>query len=84
MHTSRQTIPIISASLIVAFIFTLSKMSSKRKLKTLTLSKKVEVIKAVKSGLKRKKDIATEFGIPTSTLSTILKNADEIIQRSTL
>jgi len=38
----------------------------------------------VKSGLKRKKDIATEFGIPTSTLSTILKNADEIIQRSTL
>jgi len=31
----------------------------------------VEVIEAVKNGLKRKKDIATEFGIPTSTLSII-------------
>ncbi|GBP42400.1 Tigger transposable element-derived protein 4 [Eumeta japonica] len=55
-------------------------MSTKRKLRTLTLREKIEVIKAVKSGLK-KKDVAAQYGLPASTLSTIIKNEDEILLR---
>ncbi|XP_018318868.1 tigger transposable element-derived protein 4-like [Agrilus planipennis] len=55
-------------------------MSTKRKLKTLTLLEKFEVINAVKSGMK-KKDVAAQYGLPASTLSTILKNKSEILVR---
>jgi len=48
-----------------------------RNLKTLTIGEKQEVLEAVKSG-KKKKDIAEEFRIPASTLSTIIKNSKEI------
>lgn len=55
-------------------------MSTKRKLKTLTLREKSDVINAVKSGMK-KKDVAAQYGLPASTLSTIIKNEAEILQR---
>lgn len=57
-------------------------MSPGRKLKSLTVSEKVKVIAAVKSGLKPKKDIAAEYGIPASTLSTIIKNEEDILVRA--
>ncbi|KAL3279979.1 hypothetical protein HHI36_017484 [Cryptolaemus montrouzieri] len=52
-------------------------MSDKRKLKILTLPEKFDVINAVKSGMK-KKDVAAHYGLPPSTLSTIIKNEAEI------
>ncbi|KAL3277547.1 hypothetical protein HHI36_012891 [Cryptolaemus montrouzieri] len=55
-------------------------MSDKRKLKTLTLREKFDVINAVKSGMKKKK-VAAHYGLPPSTLSTIIKNEAEILQR---
>ncbi|KAL3270138.1 hypothetical protein HHI36_009196, partial [Cryptolaemus montrouzieri] len=55
-------------------------MSDKRKLKTLTLREKFNVINAVKSCMK-KKDVAAHYGLPLSTLSTIIKNEAEILQR---
>jgi len=33
-----------------------------------------------KKGVKHKKDIASEFGIPASTLSTVLKDNDKILK----
>ncbi|XP_064483693.1 tigger transposable element-derived protein 4-like [Ornithodoros turicata] len=50
-----------------------------RKLKTLTLAKKCEVIKAVEAGEKSKGQIASAFGIPKSTLSTILSKKSKIL-----
>lgn len=64
----------IATCLIIAFVFAFA----------LTLSKKLEVIETVRNGSKKKKDIVTEFGVPTSSFSTILKNAYEIIQRRIL
>ncbi|KAL3273865.1 hypothetical protein HHI36_015291 [Cryptolaemus montrouzieri] len=55
-------------------------MSDKRKLKTLTQREKFDVINAVKSGMK-KKDVAAHYGLPPSTLSTIIKNEAKILQR---
>ncbi|XP_057340566.1 tigger transposable element-derived protein 6-like [Microplitis mediator] len=49
-----------------------------RKLKTLTLREKVDVIQAVRRGTKRK-EIFDQYGLPASTLSTILKNESEIL-----
>lgn len=46
-------------------------MSVQRKHKTLSFSDKIKIIKEVKKGNRKKKDIANEFGIPSSTLSTI-------------
>lgn len=46
--------------------------------KTLTLVQKIEVIKEVEKGLKKKNVIAKEFGIPPNTLSTYLKIKDAI------
>lgn len=46
-------------------------------LKTLIIGEKQKVLEAVKSG-RKKKDIAEEFGIPASTLSTIIKNSKKI------
>jgi len=48
-----------------------------RNLKTLTIAEKQKVLEVVKSG-RKKKEIAEEFGIPASTLSTIIKNSKEI------
>ncbi|XP_057324247.1 tigger transposable element-derived protein 4-like [Microplitis mediator] len=55
-------------------------MSAKRKLTTLTLQEKFDVINTVKTGMK-KKDVAAQYGIPASTLSTIIKNEAEILLR---
>lgn len=52
----------------------------KRSLKSLTVGDKIKIIEEVKKGVKRKKDIASEFGIPASTLSTILKDKDKILK----
>lgn len=52
---------------------------NKRTLNTLTIERKTKVIEAVEAGTKRKKEIAAEFNIPVSTLSTILKNKDKIM-----
>ena len=51
--------------------------SIKPKRKGLSVTAKMEIIKAVESG-RKKGDIAREFGIAPSTLSTILKNKSDI------
>lgn len=58
-------------------------MKTVKKLTHLNVKDKVKIIEAVnnnKSG-KTKKDIAAEFGIPCSTLSTILKNQEGILKQ---
>ena len=50
--------------------------SSSRKLVTLSLKRKIELIQCVESGGKRKKEIASDFGIAPNTLSTILRDKD--------
>lgn len=55
-------------------------MSTKQKLKTLTLCEKFDVINVVKSGMK-KKDVAVQYELPASTLLTIIKNEAEILLR---
>lgn len=47
-------------------------------LKTLTYEEKAEVIREVENGFKTKSLIAKEFGIPSNTLSTYLKNKETI------
>jgi hypothetical protein len=52
---------------------------SGRKLQTLSLKRKIELIEAVEgcpSG-KKKKEIAADFSVPPNTLSTILKNKEK-------
>ena len=49
------------------------------KYKSLNIEKKVEIIAEVKKGVKSKKLIAIEYGIPSSTLSTISKNEQKIL-----
>ncbi|XP_038077397.1 tigger transposable element-derived protein 4-like [Patiria miniata] len=51
--------------------------SIKVKRKGLSLSTKMEIIKATEAG-RKKGDIAREFGIVPSTLSTVLKNKQDI------
>ncbi|GBL66902.1 hypothetical protein AVEN_200393-1 [Araneus ventricosus] len=53
------------------------KVSVKRKLNVLTVKKKVEIFEAVDKGGK-KGQIAKDFKIPASTLSTILKDREKI------
>lgn len=53
---------------------------STRKFKTLNIGDKLKIIKLVGEGKRKKKDIAADFNIPCSTLSTILKNKEEIQQ----
>lgn len=48
-------------------------MSPRRKLKSLTIKQKIDILKKVDDGIK-KKIIAREYNIPASTLSTIIKN----------
>jgi len=52
--------------------------SAKRNLTTLSVSDKIRLIEEIDRGIKRKKVIASEFGIPPNTLSTIYKNRDKI------
>lgn len=52
-----------------------------RKLKSLDLKAKLEVIKEIKNGA-RKGVIAQQFGIAASTVSTIWRNRDSIIRQS--
>lgn len=52
--------------------------TGKRKLKTLSLSEKMQLLKEIEKGNRKKKDIAKEFGIPPSTLSTIYKSRDKL------
>lgn len=54
----------------------------KRKLNTLTIGDKVRLINEVERGTKKKKDIAAEFNIPASTLSTIMKNKQSVMEAS--
>lgn len=53
-------------------------MASKQ-CKSLTLEKKVALIKEVEKGGRTKSSIAQEFGIPLSTLSTVLKNKQKVL-----
>lgn len=52
----------------------------KTRYQSLTIKRKLEIIERVEHlpPHKKKKDIAAEFGIPQSTLSTILKNKDSL------
>jgi predicted transcriptional regulator len=58
-------------------------MSLKRKLVTLTIAEKVNIMNIIsevtKSG-KQKNEIAKQFNTPPSTLSAILKNKDDILK----
>lgn len=56
-------------------------MTSKRKLKSLSIGEKIRVIEAVKTSSKKKKGIAEEFGILVSTFSMILKNGVDLMQK---
>lgn len=47
--------------------------------KCLTLEQKVQLIREVEKGGRQKSEIARQFGIPPSTLSTVLKNKDAIL-----
>ncbi|MBN3292652.1 TIGD4 protein, partial [Polypterus senegalus] len=53
--------------------------TGKRKLKT-SIAEKVTVIRAVEKGDKKTVEIAEQFGIPTSTLSTFLKEKEKILK----
>jgi hypothetical protein len=48
-------------------------VACKRKCETLSLSDKKKLIEEVEKGIKKKKDIAADFGILANTLSTIIK-----------
>ena len=54
-----------------------------RKCSALSVAQKVSILEAVRNrGAKTKEQIAKEFGIPPSTLSTILKNEEKILELS--
>jgi hypothetical protein len=46
---------------------------------TLIIAEKVNIISEVTKSGKQKNEIAKQFNIPPSTLSTILKNEDDIL-----
>lgn len=54
--------------------------SYSKKRKAISLDTKVEIVNEVKKGLKTKSDIAKEYGLASSTFSTILKNKDVILE----
>lgn len=56
-----------------------SMATSSRKRKFLSLEEKARIISAASSG-RKKGDVAADFGISQSTLSTILKSKDAIAQ----
>lgn len=51
----------------------------KCKLKTLSLAEKLEVLETVKT-YQKEKDVAEQFGLPMSTLSTIIKNELDVMK----
>ena len=53
--------------------------NGKRNLVALQIDDKIKIISEVRRGVRRKKGIAAAFGIPASTLSTILKNQDKYV-----
>ena len=54
-------------------------MATRGKYQSLTLKRKLEILDEVeKTPAKKKKDTASQFGIPPSTLSTLLKDKDKI------
>jgi len=54
-------------------------MAQKGQLTTLSsLAEKVNSLKIIEKGEKKKRDVVKEFGMPASTSSTILKNKDVI------
>lgn len=57
----------------------MSSSSKPRKYKTLTLAEKIAAIREVEKGLKKKSEIAKDFGIPQNSLSTYLKNKEKIL-----
>lgn len=52
----------------------------KRKQTSIDLSLKLKIIEEVEKGVKSKTNIAKDFGIPKSTLSTILSNKEKLFQ----
>ena len=48
-----------------------------RTYKSLTLDQKIAAIKEVEKGIKKKSEIAKDFGIPPNSLSTYLKNKEK-------
>lgn len=61
-------------------IVILNMSSPSRKRKAITLETKYEIIQEVEKGGLPKKDVAAKFEILPNTLSTILKNKDDIVQ----
>ena len=53
----------------------------KRKLNALTLSDKLKIINEIENDVQKKNKITADFGIPSSTLSTIMKNRDKILSK---
>lgn len=49
------------------------------KRKSLSVAEKVQLLKDVNSGV-RKKDVAQKFGVPPSTVSTIIKNRESVLK----
>jgi len=56
-------------------------MSLRRKLVTLTIGERVNIISDVSKSVKPKNEIAKQFNILPSTLSTTLKNKDNILRK---
>ena len=61
-------------------------MASKQIYKSLSVKQKLEILERLDHlpAHKKKKDIAAEFGIPCSTLSTILKNKETLKRQHAL
>ena len=60
-------------------------MASKQKYKSLSVKQKLEILERLDHlPAHKKKDIAAEFGIPCSTLSTILKNKETLKRQHVL
>lgn len=54
-----------------------------KKYTAVPISKKIEAIREVELGEKSKTQIAKEYNVPPSTLSTWLKNKDVLLKTST-
>lgn len=52
------------------------------KRRMLSISEKIELIKLLENSSKRKKDIASKFGIPVNTVCSIYANRERILQQS--
>ena len=64
----------------VSYYCCVNMTSIKLKRKGLSLHTKMEIIKATEAG-RKKIDVAREFGIVPSTLSTVLKNKQDIMKK---